>query len=113
MVTNDRAVEFVEIAPRDGLQSIAEPIPTPEKISLIEGLLDAGFRRVEIGSFVNPKAVPQMADTKEITAALGRRRDIRLSVLVPNAKGAEIALENDCYDLVFAFSARKVTTNIP
>lgn len=99
-----RRIEFVEVAPRDGFQSIDKPIPTKEKIAIIDGLLAAGFRRMEIGSFVNPKAVPQMADMAEVAAAFRDRKGVRLSVLVPNAKGAEIALENGYSDLVFVVS---------
>ncbi|MEX0923728.1 MAG: hydroxymethylglutaryl-CoA lyase [Rhodovibrionaceae bacterium] len=98
------SIEFVEVAPRDGFQSIDEAIPTAEKIAIVDGLLDAGFRRMEIGSFVNPKAVPQMADIAELVGAFRQRTEARLAVLVPNARGAELALENGCRDLVFVLS---------
>src|SRR5690606_4235664 len=65
---------------------------------------DAGFRRIEIGSFVSPKAVPQMADMPAIAAALREREEATLSVLVPNARGAELALANGCRSLVFVVS---------
>ncbi|WP_119462609.1 hydroxymethylglutaryl-CoA lyase [Rhodospirillaceae bacterium SYSU D60014] len=103
-MTDRRRVEFVEVAPRDGFQSIGEPIPTAEKIAIIDGLLEAGFRRMEIGSFVNPKAVPQMADMAEVAVAFRDRKDARLSILVPNSKGAEIALESGYRALVFVVS---------
>lgn len=104
LMNDGRAVEFVEVAPRDGFQSIDRPIPTVEKIAIIDSLLAAGFHRMEIGSFVNPKAVPQMADMAEIAAAFRGREEARLSVLVPNARGAALALENGCRDLVFVVS---------
>ena len=56
------SVEIVEVAPRDGLQNIAAFVPTESKLQLIHKLADAGVTRMEIGSFVSPKAIPQMAD---------------------------------------------------
>lgn len=99
-----RSVDIVEVSPRDGFQSIGEPIPTREKIAIIEGLIEAGIRRIEIGSFVSPKAVPQMADMAEIAETFRAREGVRLSILVPNAKGAELALKHGCTDLVFVLS---------
>ncbi|MEX0729315.1 MAG: hydroxymethylglutaryl-CoA lyase [Aquisalimonadaceae bacterium] len=100
-----RQAEIVEVAPRDGFQSIAEPLPTHNKISLIEGLLDAGCQRLELGSFVSPRAVPQMADMGGIAEHFKGRPGLRLSVLVPNAKGAELALAHGIRELVYVFSA--------
>ncbi|NDV87892.1 hydroxymethylglutaryl-CoA lyase [Aurantimonas aggregata] len=98
------SVEIVEVAPRDGFQSIAEPLPTAEKIAVIEGLLDAGITRMELGSFVSPKAIPQMADMAEIAAHFRGHAGARLSVLVPNAKGAELALQHGYPEIVFVVS---------
>ena len=56
------SVEIVEVSPRDGLQNEAEPVSTEDKLRLIERAIEAGIRRLEIASFVNPKRVPQMAD---------------------------------------------------
>ncbi|ORE98912.1 hydroxymethylglutaryl-CoA lyase [Aurantimonas sp. 22II-16-19i] len=97
-------VTLLEVAPRDGFQSIAEKLPTDEKIAIVEMLLDAGITRMELGSFVSPKAVPQMADMAEIAAHFRDRAGCRLSVLVPNAKGATLALQNGYRDLVFVVS---------
>lgn len=97
-------VTLLEVAPRDGLQSISEPLPTEEKIAVIEMLLSAGIRRMELGSFVSPRAIPQMADMKEIAAHFRDDERARLSVLVPNAKGAELANQSDYHDLVFVLS---------
>lgn len=98
------AVEIVEVAPRDGFQSIREPLPTARKIAIIEGLLAAGVRRMELGSFVSPKAIPQMADMGEIADHFRGREGVELSILVPNAKGAEIALSHGYKNLVFVVS---------
>lgn len=99
-----KTVDIVEVAPRDGFQSIAAPLPTAAKIAVIEALIGAGVTRMELGSFVSPKAVPQMADMGEIAAAFRDRPGVRLAVLVPNAKGAEIALRHGCAELVFVLS---------
>ena len=92
-----------EVAPRDGFQSIADPLPTDEKIAIIRALAEAGCPRIEFGSFVSPKAIPQMADIAAIAAAV---RDVpaRLSALVPNVRGAENALAAGVEEVVYVFS---------
>ena len=70
-----KQVESVEVSPRDGLQMLPAFVPTADKIKLIESLKQAGFRRIEAVSFVNPMAVPQMADAHEIMAAIGNDPD--------------------------------------
>lgn len=86
------SVEIVEVAPRDGFQAIASLIPTQEKIRLIEELAACGFKRMEIGSFVSAKALPQMADTPEVLSRAKLPADVRVMALVPNAKGLHLAL---------------------
>lgn len=85
-------VELVEVGPRDGLQNIPVFVPTATKIALIRALAAAGFRRMEIGSFVGPKAVPQMRDMEEVAAAVGIPAGVRAMVLVPNARGFQRAI---------------------
>jgi len=97
-------VELVEVAPRDGFQSIRDPLPTKDKKACIQALLDSGITRMEIGSFVSPKAIPQMADTGELVRAFAHRQDVRFSALVPNLKGARLALEHGVGELVFVVS---------
>ncbi|MBA3326599.1 MAG: hydroxymethylglutaryl-CoA lyase [Rhodobacteraceae bacterium] len=85
-------VEITEVGPRDGLQNEPDWIPTERKVSLIEGLIGAGLRHLEITSFVSPRAVPQMRDAAEIVAALLRHApEVELTALVPNPAGAERA----------------------
>jgi len=86
------SVEILEVAPRDGFQSVRPFIPTERKIALIEELAACGFPRMEIGSFVSPRAVPQLADTGEILKRARLPNSLRPVVLVPNAKGLELAL---------------------
>jgi len=84
-------VEIFEVGPRDGLQNEARPIPTAEKIALIDTLSRAGFRRIEVASFVSPKWVPQMADGAEVLAGITRVPGVRYAALTPNMKGYERA----------------------
>jgi hydroxymethylglutaryl-CoA lyase len=84
-------LDIREVGPRDGLQG-ERPIPVAERVRLLEALLDAGLRHVEACSFVSPKAVPAMADAADVLRALGPRPGVRLAALVPNRRGAELAL---------------------
>lgn len=85
------AVTIVEVAPRDGFQSVRDFIATDTKIRIIEALAATGISRMEIGSFVSPKAIPQMADTAEILQRARLPESLRVQVLVPNRKGLELA----------------------
>jgi hydroxymethylglutaryl-CoA lyase len=91
VVTDDRAV-LVEVSARDGLQNESVELSTADKVELVRRCADAGLRRIEAASFVNPKRVPQMADAEQVIAgtdaALGeRRRTVALIGLVLNARG--------------------------
>ncbi|MDP5305716.1 hydroxymethylglutaryl-CoA lyase [Paracoccus spongiarum] len=85
------AVEIFEMGPRDGLQNERRLIPAADKIALVDLLSRAGFRRIEVTSFVSPKWVPQMADAAEVMAGIRRAPGIRYAVLTPNMKGYEAA----------------------
>ncbi|MEP1198534.1 hydroxymethylglutaryl-CoA lyase [Tateyamaria sp.] len=87
------AVEIYEVGPRDGLQNEAGEISVADKVALIDHLSSAGFRRIEAGSFVSPKWVPQMAGTADVFAAIQRAPDVRYSALTPNLKGFDAAIE--------------------
>lgn len=84
-------VEIFEMGPRDGLQNEKRLIPAAEKIALVDLLSQAGFRRIEVTSFVSPKWVPQMADAAEVMAGISRAPGISYAVLTPNMKGYEAA----------------------
>ena len=79
-------------------------IPTEKKLELINALLDAGVKRLEIGSFVSPKAIPQMQDINEIIARLGHRQGVRPMTLVPNLKGARLAVAAGMKEIIFVIS---------
>jgi hydroxymethylglutaryl-CoA lyase len=99
-----KTVEILEVAPRDGFQSVKPFIPTETKIALIEGLAACGFQRLEIGSFVSPKAIAQMADTPEILKRARLPKSLRVMALVPNAKGLERALEAGVREVAWVIS---------
>ena len=94
-----------EVGPRDGLQIERDFISTATKIELIDGLIDAGVKEIEYSSFVSPRAVPQLADAAEVLAALDRTKGTHLVALVPNAKGAERAVEAGVDELRIFVSA--------
>ena len=82
-------VEIFEVGPRDGLQNETRQIPTSEKVALIDLLSTAGFRRIEVASFISPKWVPQMADGAEVMAQITRVPGVRYAALTPNMQGFE------------------------
>lgn len=82
-------VEIFEVGPRDGLQNEARMIPASEKIALVDCLSRAGFRRIEVASFVSPRWVPQMADGAEVLAGITRAPGVAYWALTPNLKGYE------------------------
>lgn len=97
-------IEIRDVAPRDGLQS-ETPVPPAERAALAVALADAGLAHVEAASFVSPKAVPAMAGGGEVVAALPSREDVTWWALVPNARGAELALEAGVRHLTVTISA--------
>ena len=96
---------IIEVAPRDGFQPIGDFIPTDEKVKYVEEAYAAGLRRIEIGSFVNPKAVPQLRDTNELLRRTRHLEGLDAQVLVPNARGVELALQAGAHHLVYVISA--------
>src|SRR5262245_15345335 len=86
-------VKLVE-CPRDAMQGITTFIPTEKKIDYLNEVLRIGFDTIDIGSFVSPKAIPQMADTADVLAGIDRRGTrSKLLVIVANERGAEQAVE--------------------
>jgi len=85
-------VEIFEVGPRDGLQNEKREIPVAEKVALTDCLSRAGFRRIEVASFVSPKWVPQMAGSAEVLAGIARAPGVRYAALTPNMRGYEDAV---------------------
>lgn len=80
-----------EVGPRDGLQSVSATMATALKLKWLTALADSGLREIEIGSFVSPKLLPQMADAAQLVAHMRQRPEVFVTALVPNLKGAEAA----------------------
>jgi hydroxymethylglutaryl-CoA lyase len=98
-------VTVVEVGPRDGLQNEACIVSTADKIAFIDKLSAAGMPVIEVGAFVSPKWVPQMADTAEVFAGIARRRGVRYTALVPNDAGLDRALATGVDEIaIFAAS---------
>lgn len=94
------SIQIVEVSPRDGLQNEPNLVPTRQKVELIKRAAASGARRIEAVSFVNPKAVPQMADSEDVMHAIRsetqfRQDGIRISGLVLNRRGLDRALRAD------------------
>jgi hydroxymethylglutaryl-CoA lyase len=111
-------VTIVDVGPRDGLQNEKQTIPVEVKVELVDRLTDAGFRAIEVTSFVSPKWVPQMADGAEVMARIRRKPGVVYSVLVPNMKGFEGALAAKADEIVVfgaaseAFSQKNINCSI-
>ena len=101
------SITLCEVGLRDGLQNEKTLIPTEEKISLLRGLIDAGFKVIEVGSFMHPKAVPQMADTDEIFKAIGQVPGVELRALIPNLRGVQRAVDCGCKKVKLNVSASR------
>ncbi|MAH89129.1 MAG: hydroxymethylglutaryl-CoA lyase [Pelagibacterales bacterium] len=108
-------VNLYEVGPRDGLQNEKDIIPTEIKIKLINKLINCNFKAIEIGSFVSPRWVPQMADSDIIMDKINRKKLISLPVLTPNLKGLQKAIEKKvdtvCVFITASESFSKKNTN--
>ncbi len=102
---SDPRVEIVEVGPRDGLQSEPVVLSTGSKVEFIRRAIDAGLRRIEVASFVNPKKVPQMADAEAVLAALPPAGDVVYVGLVLNRRGFERAAAAGCNEIGMAVMA--------
>jgi hydroxymethylglutaryl-CoA lyase len=103
-VTPGRRVQIREVGPRDGLQSEA-PIAVEHRVALIDALLAAGVTELEVAAFVSPKAVPSMAGAAEVIAAIGAPAGVTRTALVPNVRGAELAVAAGVDELTVTISA--------
>jgi hydroxymethylglutaryl-CoA lyase len=106
------AVLIREVGPRDGFQNEPEVIPTAEKVRLIELLARTGVRRLEVTSFVRADVIPQLADAAEVLAAAGVLEGVARSVLIPNERGLDLALEQrDRFEEVNVFLSASQSHN--
>jgi len=101
---SDIDVLISEVGPRDGLQSIQAIMPTDAKKAWIQAEAAAGLREIEVGSFVPPKLLPQLADTAEVVAYARTLPGLTVAVLVPNFKGAENAIKAGAHKITLPLS---------
>jgi len=105
-------VSIREVGPRDGFQNEPEVVGTADKIRLIDLLSATGLSRLEVTSFVRPDVVPQLADAEEVLGSIQRREGVSFSVLIPNRRGLERALESrDSFDECSFFLSASETHN--
>lgn len=106
------SVRIREVGPRDGFQNEPERIETAEKVRLIDLLSATGVKRMEVTSFVRPDVIPQLADAAQVLMAVQRRPGVAFSVLIPNERGLERALEmRDRFDEISVFLSASETHN--
>jgi hydroxymethylglutaryl-CoA lyase len=111
-------VRLVEVGPRDGLQNEAQPISVADKVRLVDDLTDAGLSYIEVGSFVSPKWVPQMAGSADVFAGIQQRAGVTYAALAPNLRGFEDAVAAGVKEVaVFAaaseaFSQRNINCSV-
>ena len=116
--TLPQQVRLVEVGPRDGLQNEQQPISVADKVRLVDDLGAAGLDHIEVGSFVSPKWVPQMAGSADVFAQIQRRPGVTYAALTPNLKGLEAALDSGAGEVaVFAsaseaFSQKNINCSI-
>jgi hydroxymethylglutaryl-CoA lyase len=106
------SAQIREVGPRDGFQNEPETIATADKVRLIDMLSASGLERIEVTSFVRPDVIPQLADAEEVLAAVQRREGVAFSVLIPNERGLERALEmRERFDEISVFLSASETHN--
>ena len=93
-MTIPKKVHIYEVGPRDGLQNEKKIIPTNIKVKLINKLSECNFKNIEVGSFVSPRWVPQMADSNKVLERIKKRQGIKYPVLTPNLQGFQDAIKN-------------------
>lgn len=117
-MTLPKHVRLVEVGPRDGLQNEQQPISVDDKVRLVDDLSAAGLQYIEVGSFVSPKWVPQMAGSADVFARIKRQAGVTYSALVPNLQGLNAAIEAGVSEVaVFAaaseaFSRKNINCSI-
>lgn len=117
-MTLPERVRIVEVGPRDGLQNEKAIVSAEDKVALVNGLVDAGLGHVEVGSFVSPKWVPQMADSGAVFAGIARKPGVVYAALTPNLQGFEAAVAAGASEVaVFAaaseaFSQKNINCSI-
>ncbi|MBL4660741.1 MAG: hydroxymethylglutaryl-CoA lyase [Alcanivoracaceae bacterium] len=103
-------IKIVEVSPRDGLQNEKQAIDLNTKLELIDRLVDAGLKNIEVTGFVSPKWVPQLADSAQLCQQLNQQQDVNYSALVPNVKGMQAAIAGNIKEVaVFTAASESFT----
>jgi hydroxymethylglutaryl-CoA lyase len=107
-------IYFNDVVTRDGFQIEPNFIPTDDKVKLVDALSDCGFAKIEVTSFTSPKAIPMLRDAEEVMGRIKRVPGVEYTVLVPNLRGAERALESkaDEFNLVMSTSETHNLANL-
>jgi hydroxymethylglutaryl-CoA lyase len=103
-VTTARRIRFNEVAPRDGLQIEPRFVPTDDKVALVDALSGCGYAKIEVTSFTSPRAIPMLSDAEVVMGRIRRAPGVEYTVLVPNLRGAERALESRADELNLVMS---------
>lgn len=107
MMNLPSSITLCEVGLRDGLQNEKTLLSTDDKLELLRGLIDAGFTVIELGSFMHPKAVPQIADTDELYRKIGDVPGVELRALIPNLRGVQRAAACGCKKVKLNVSASR------
>ena len=112
----DKNINILEVGPRDGFQNLKQMLTTEQKLKIIDGLIDAGVKELEVTSFVSPKAIPQMADAKEVAEhCLKNHPDTKIYALIPNLRGAQnawnVGIRHVAYVISLSESHNKANIN--
>ncbi|PCI67541.1 MAG: hydroxymethylglutaryl-CoA lyase [Piscirickettsiaceae bacterium] len=110
MPSYPKSIRIIDVSPRDGLQNIKQNVSTADKVELIHRLEQAGVNHIEVASFVSPKWVPQMADASDILTQLDLNGTTNYSVLTPNLKGVERALDSGVKEIAVFSAASEAFT---
>ena len=105
MMNLPEKVSVCEVGLRDGLQNEKVIPTTDDKLELLKACIDAGYRVIEVGSFMHPKKVPQMADTDELIKRIGNVEGVELRALIPNVRGVQRAIDCGCKKVKLNVSA--------
>jgi hydroxymethylglutaryl-CoA lyase len=103
-----RRIYFNEVVTRDGFQIEPEFVPTDEKVALVDALSECGYAKIEVTAFVSPKAIPMLRDAEEVMGRIRRVPGVEYTVLVPNQRGAERALESGADELNLVMSTSEI-----
>ena len=108
MMNLPEKVSICEVGLRDGLQNEKVIPTTDDKLELLKACIDAGYRVIEVGSFMHPKKVPQMADTDELVKRIGNVEGVELRALIPNVRGVQRAIDCGCKKVKLNVSASRM-----